>query len=83
MCEFLRVIPAHFYILGGFWCGFDLLCGFLMCGWRGFGLFCSFLVHRPPLFFGVWRLIWPDIYCKKQNLHADRCLFFYFLVKTA
>ena len=46
MCEFLRVIPAHFCIFGGFWCGLDLLCGFLMCGWRGFGLFFSFLVLK-------------------------------------
>ena len=38
------------------WCGFGLVCGFLICDWRGFGLFCSFLVHRPPLFlvYGVY-----------------------------
>ena len=77
MYEFLKIKPAHFYIFGGFWRSFNLFCGFLMCGRRGFGLFCSFMVHRPPLFFGVWRLFWPDIYCvKNKNLHAGCCLFF-------
>lgn len=35
MCEFFRAIPAHFYIFGGFWCGFGLFFCVLA---GGFGL---------------------------------------------
>ena len=56
MCEFLRTKPAHFYIFGAFWCGFDLLCGFLVKKWLKVSLakmvkkWCENLVMEIILF---------------------------------
>ena len=74
MCEFLRVIPAHF----------SIFCGFLMCGRRGFGLFCSFLVHRPPLFFWCMASNLAGYLLQKNKICTLVVVyFFYFLAKTA
>jgi hypothetical protein len=61
-CEFLRANPAHFVAFG------------LVLAWIWLGLWI--FGAQAAAVFGVWHLLWPDIYCLKTKFAHQACLFF-------